>query len=98
MLRLPGAGSHLLILQDDGIPAPGFAQMTVRRIAGAPFPTLPSVCSWVRFPASTAARVRRAKHDVRYVPLASSFMPLVVSSGQQMLPAGSLTGRARRRG
>ncbi len=75
-LGYDGSASHLLVVQDDGIPAAGFAA-AVEKIA-AKHPDEP-VCLFLgAFPASTAARVRRAKPDVRYVPLGpTSFMPLV---------------------
>ena len=71
-----GAASHLLIVQDDAIPAPGFSAAT-EKIATAN-PDTP-VCLFLgAAPASTAAQARRAKPNVRYVPLGpSSFMPLV---------------------
>ena len=71
-----GAASHLLILQDDTIPANNFA-ITLPTIAAA-HPDTPVCLFMGSFPSSTAARVRRAKPDVRYVALGpSSFMPLV---------------------
>jgi hypothetical protein len=69
-------GSHFLIVQDDALPAPGFAE-AVEQIADKN-PDTPVCLFMGAFPASTATRVRRAKPDVRYVPLGpSSFMPLV---------------------
>lgn len=68
--------SHLLVVQDDSIPAPGFAD-AVTRIA-AVHPDTPVCLFMGAFPASTATRVRRSGPDVRYVTLGpSSFMPLV---------------------
>lgn len=71
-----GETEHLLVVQDDAIPAPGFAA-AAQQIADRN-PDIP-VCLFLgAFPASTATRVRRAKPDVRYVPLGpTSFMPLV---------------------
>ena len=75
-LDYQGDASHLLIVQDDAIPAPGFSA-AVEKIAER-HPDDP-VCLFLgAFPASTATLVRRAKPTVRYVPLTqSSFMPLV---------------------
>lgn len=71
-----GAASHLLIVQDDCIPAPGFVD-AAKKIASAN-PDTPVCLFMGAFPASTATRVRRAKPEVRYVPLGlTSFMPLV---------------------
>jgi hypothetical protein len=71
-----GDASHFLIVQDDAIPAPGFAEAAVK-IAQAN-PDCPVCLFMGAFPAATAARVRRVKPDVRYVPLGpSSFVPLV---------------------
>jgi hypothetical protein len=71
-----GAASHLLIAQDDVIPAPGFVD-AIQAIAST-HPDTPVCLFMGAFPASTATRIRRAKPDVRYVPLGpSSFMPLV---------------------
>ena len=71
-----GDASHLLVVQDDAIPVRGFAA-AVGQVAER-WPDTP-VCLFLgAFPASTAARVRRAKPDVRYVALGpSSFVPLV---------------------
>ena len=71
-----GAASHLLIVQDDAIPCEGFADAATK--VAFKHPDTP-VCLFVgALPASTATRIRRAKPDVRYVPLTqSSFMPLV---------------------
>ncbi len=73
---IPDIFSHVVIAQDDCLPAPGFA-FAVEWIAER-HPNDP-VCLFLgAFPASTAARVRRSKPDVRYVPLGpSSFMPLL---------------------
>lgn len=75
-LDYTGDASHLLCVQDDAIPAPGFAaavEQIAERHPGTP------VCLFMgAYPASTASRVRRAKPDVRYAPLGpTSFMPLV---------------------
>ncbi len=73
---IPSDVSHVLIVQDDAIPCPGFAtaveKIAIRNLNDP-------VCLFLgAYPASTAARVRRAKPDVRYVPLGpTSFMPLV---------------------
>jgi hypothetical protein len=71
-----GDATHLLVVQDDAIPASGFAD-AVGRIAER-HPDVP-VCLFLgSFPAATATRVRRAHPDERYLPLGpSSFMPLV---------------------
>jgi hypothetical protein len=75
-LAYQGDATHLLIIQDDGVPAPGFAD-AAQRIAAAN-PDTPVCLFMGAFPASTASRVRRVGTDVRYVPLGpSSFMPLV---------------------
>jgi hypothetical protein len=75
-LDYQGDASHLLICQDDVIPAPGFAD-AVERIA-LRHPDTPTCLFLGAFPASTATRVRRAKPEERYVTLGpSSFMPLV---------------------
>lgn len=66
--------SHLLIVQDDALPVPGFAE-ALTRIA-ATNPERP-VCLWMSaLPASAAGRARRAKG--RYIPLGpANFIPLV---------------------
>lgn len=71
-----GDEPFLLIAQDDAMPVPGFVEAT-KQIAST-HPNTP-VCLFLgAFPAATAGVVRRAKPDVRYVPLGpSSFMPLV---------------------
>jgi hypothetical protein len=76
LMDIPDGAGHLLVVQDDAMPQPGFAE-AVPRIA-ARWPDAP-VCLFLgAFPASTAAQARRAKPDVRYVPLGpTSFMPLV---------------------
>lgn len=75
-LDYTGDASHLLIAQDDCIPAPGFAD-AAERIA-ARHPDTPVCLFMGAFPASTASRVRRLGPEVRYAPLGpSSFMPLV---------------------
>jgi hypothetical protein len=66
----------LLVVQDDAIPVAGFAT-AVEQIAERQ-PDSPVCLFMGTMPASTAALVRRAKPNVRYVPLMlSSFMPLV---------------------
>ncbi len=68
--------SHILIVQDDAIPAPGFADAAIRIAQRQP--DCPVCLFMGSLPAATASRVRRAKPDVRYVQLGpSSFMPLV---------------------
>lgn len=75
-LDYDGDASHLLVLQDDAIPAPGFAD-AVEMIA-ARHPDTPVCLFMGALPASTASLVRRAKPEVRYVPLqVGSFVPLV---------------------
>jgi hypothetical protein len=66
--------SHLLIVQDDAIPVPGFAEALPGIAASNPDQP---VCLWMSaIPASTAARARRTKG--RYVPLGpANFVPLV---------------------
>jgi hypothetical protein len=68
--------SHVLIVQDDCLPVPGFAE-AVHKIA-LRNPDDP-VCLFLgAYPAACATRVRRAKPEVRYLPLGpSSYMPLV---------------------
>ncbi len=75
-LDYDGEASHLVVVQDDAIPAAGFADAAVRIAERHPDDP---VCLFMgAMPASTAALVRRAKPDVRYIPLnLSSFMPLV---------------------
>jgi hypothetical protein len=71
-----GPATHILVAQDDCIPAPGFAD-AVQRIA-ARHPDTPICLFLGALPSSTATLARRAKPEVRYVPLtAGSFMPLV---------------------
>ncbi len=71
-----GDASHLLVVQDDAIPAAGFADAAVR-IADR-HPDVPVCLFMGAFPASTATRVRRSPPETRYVALGpSSFMPLV---------------------
>jgi hypothetical protein len=68
--------THLLIVQDDAQPVPGFADAVVR-IAEAQ-PDRP-VCLWASaVPASAAGRARRAYGKQVYIPLGpASFVPLV---------------------
>ncbi len=71
-----GDAEHLLVVQDDAIPVAGFAAAAVK-IADRN-PDSPVCLFMGSLPAGTATLVRRAKPDVRYVPLTvSSFMPLV---------------------
>ncbi len=75
-LDYDGDAEHLLVVQDDAIPVAGFAT-AIEQIAERQ-PDSPVCLFMGTMPASTAALVRRAKPDVRYVPLMlSSFMPLV---------------------
>lgn len=75
-LREPPDCTHLLIVQDDAIPVPGFGD-AVEQIA-ASNPDVP-VCLWMSaIPAATAARARRAWGKQVYVPLGPApFVPLV---------------------
>lgn len=68
--------SHLLIVQDDALPAPGFADV-LPTIAAAN-PDRP-VCLWLSaVPAATAARARAAHGKRRYISLGpAAFVPLV---------------------
>ncbi len=71
-----GDAFHLLVIQDDAIPVAGFAEAVLA--VAARNPDSPVCLFMGSLPASTASLVRRAKPDVRYVPLVlSSFMPLV---------------------
>ena len=71
-----GDASHILVVQDDAIPVLGFSD-AVGQVAER-WPDTPVCLFMGAYPSSTAARVRRAKPDVRYVALGpSSFMPLV---------------------
>ncbi len=75
-LDYTGDASHILVVQDDAMPVPGFADAAVR--IAEKHPDSPVCLFMGTMPASTAALVRRAKPNVRYVPLTlSSFMPLV---------------------
>ena len=75
-LEYDGEASHLLVIQDDGVPAPGFVD-AAGRIA-ARHPDTPTCLFLGSLPSATASLARRAKPDVRYVPLTvGSFMPLV---------------------
>jgi len=75
-LDYDGDASHLLIVQDDAIPCEGFADAAGR--VAERWPDNPVCLFMGAFPSSTAARIRRAKPDVRYVALGpSSFVPLV---------------------
>ena len=68
--------THLLIVQDDAVPVPGFAD-ALPRIA-ASNPDRP-VCLWMSaIPSNAAARARRAWGKQRYIPLGPApFVPLV---------------------
>lgn len=68
--------THVLVLQDDAMPVPGFAQ-AVQAIAEH-HPDRP-VCLWMSaIPAATAGRIRRSFPKQRYVPLGpANFVPLV---------------------
>lgn len=75
-LEYGGEASHLLILQDDAIPTTGFVP-AIQSIADR-WPDTPVCLFMGALPSSTAVHIRRAKPDVRYVPLTvGSFMPLV---------------------
>jgi hypothetical protein len=68
--------SHVLVIQDDALPVPNFAQ-AVEQIAERQ-PDTPVCLFMGAYPASTAAAIRRAKMRDRYQPLLpSSFVPLV---------------------
>jgi hypothetical protein len=76
LTNIPDECSHLLVVQDDAIPAPGFPD-AVRKITDR-HPDTPVCLFMGSLPSATAAVVRRQKPDVRYVTLApASFMPLV---------------------
>lgn len=68
--------SHLLVIQDDAVPVPGFTEV-LPAIAESN-PDRP-VCLWMSaIPASAAARARRAWGKQRYIPLGPApFVPLV---------------------
>lgn len=71
-----GDAEHLLIAQDDCLPMPGFADAI--QVIATRHPNDPVCLFMGALPASTAKLARRAKPDVRYVPLVpSSFIPLV---------------------
>lgn len=68
--------THLLVLQDDCLPVPGFAEAVQSIAAGqAERP----VCLWMSaMPAAAAARALRANGRQRYIPLGPApFVPLV---------------------
>ena len=97
---IPDRYTHVVVVQDDAIPAANFAQ-AVGRIAGR-WPDIP-VCLFLgAYPAACATRVRRAKPDVRYLPLGpSSFMPLVtvlwpVAAAAEFLAWASTSPRVTR--
>jgi len=68
--------SHVLVVQDDAIPAPGFAD--VLPLIAARHPERP-VCLWMSsIPAACAGRARRARPGLRYIPLGpTNIVPLV---------------------
>jgi hypothetical protein len=68
--------THVLVIQDDAIPVPGFAD-ALPLVAQAN-PNTP-VCLWMSaIPASCAGRARRAYGKQRYVPLGpTNIVPLV---------------------
>lgn len=68
--------SHVLIIQDDAITVPGFAE--VLPLIAETHPNTP-VCLWMSaIPAAAAARARRAWGKQRYIPLGPApFVPLV---------------------
>jgi hypothetical protein len=68
--------SHLLVIQDDALPAYGFAEVLPQIAARE---TVRPVCLWMSAaPAAAAARARRAHGRQRYVPLGPApFVPLV---------------------
>jgi hypothetical protein len=65
--------THLLIIQDDAIPVPGFADVLPQIAQNDP------VCLWIsNSPANAAGRARRAHGKQPYVPLGPApFVPLV---------------------
>ena len=68
--------THLLIIQDDALPVPGFAEaLPVIASDSSDRP----VCLWMgAIPAAAAGRARRAHGKQRYVPLGPApFVPLV---------------------
>lgn len=76
LAKIPDKFSHVLVVQDDVIPKLGFVD-AVTRIAER-HPDTPVCLFMGALPSSTASQVRRAKPDVRYVPLTvGSFVPLV---------------------
>lgn len=78
--------SHVLVIQDDAIPAVGFTD--VLPTIAAENPDRP-VCLWMSaMPAACAARARKAYGRQRYVPLgATPFVPLVAVLWPRHLPA-----------
>lgn len=68
--------SHVLIIQDDAIPVPGFSEALVQ--IAATNPERP-VCLWMgAIPANAAGRARKAYGRQRYIPLGpAKFVPLV---------------------
>ncbi len=75
--NIPHAVKHLLIVQDDTVPAPHFAK-AVRQIAKA-HPTVPVCLFLSRLPRDASIEATRAlRDDRRYVQLAwRSFLPVV---------------------
>ena len=68
--------SHVLIIQDDAVPVPGFVHSLIQM--ADKWPDNP-VCLWMSaIPASAAVRARRAMGKQRYIPLGpSNIVPLV---------------------
>ena len=69
--------SHVLVIQDDALPVPGFAE-AVQSIAVGDQSERP-VCLWMgAIPANAAGRARRVWGKQRYIPLGpANFVPLV---------------------
>ena len=84
---------HVLIVQDDAIPVPGFAD--VLPLIAARHPDRP-VCLWMSaIPAACAARIRRAKPTQRYVPLGPAHLVPLVAVLWPTPVARSFAGWAR---
>jgi hypothetical protein len=68
--------SHVLVIQDDAVPVPGFAEV-LPQIAKKHTDT--PLCLWMSaIPANAAGRARRAMAKQRYIPLGpAAFVPLV---------------------
>ncbi len=68
--------SHVLIIQDDAQPVPGFSE-ALERIAER-WPHIPVILWLSAIPAACAGRARRAKAKQRYIPLGpTNIVPLV---------------------